>query len=111
MNLPLFLAISVFAINTGSMTPTIKPGDLIFVQPKKIYNIGNIVAYKNARVKGITTHRIIAANKNNYITKGDANINPDQNSITKQQIIGKVVLRLPLFGYIAIITNTLIDWI
>ena len=34
-----------------------------------------------------------------YITKGDANNAPDQEEITKREIIGKVLFSVPYLGY------------
>jgi signal peptidase len=103
----------IYPIITNSMYPSIKPGSLIYSTPQTIYQEGDIISYTERSAQGIETgklltHRIIKENEDQkYIAKGDANENPDPVEINKSQIHGRVVLVLPIVGYIDVITKTL----
>ena len=49
-----------------------------------------------------TTHRIVDVDEEGkFITKGDANEDPDYRRITAAEILGKVFLDIPYAGYLA----------
>jgi signal peptidase len=92
-----------FTVLTGSMTPAIAPGDMIIskeVMPLSI-NVGDVITYKENDT--IITHRVIEKKEENenyvFITKGDANNIKDENYIKENQIIGKIVFKIPLLGH------------
>lgn len=90
-----FFGYTVFKVASGSMSPTINVGDIIIAEIKKDdkeYKPEDIVVFKQDNY--IITHRIIDIDEENIITKGDAN-NAEDNSITKENIIGKVVKIIP----------------
>ena len=109
----LLLVVSVFPITgnyklmivqSGSMEPTIKMGSVVMVKPTQDYKTGDIISFgKYSRIKAPTTHRIhdirVVDSQPRYITKGDANNAPDQEEITKREIIGKVLFSVPYLGY------------
>lgn len=89
---------------SGSMEPKIKVGDLVIakkIDPSKIKE-GDVITYK---IKDTTyvTHRVIEVlNNNNSIlfkTKGDANNVEDKDLVFGESLVGKLVLRIPKFGY------------
>lgn len=77
-----------FEIVSGSMSPTIEKGDMIFVKLDTDYKVGDIVSFKDN--DSIITHRIIEKNDNYYVTQGDAN-NVADKPIKEDQIIGKTI--------------------
>lgn len=88
-------------IETGSMRPTIQPGDLVIVravQPETL-NIGDIITY--ATQDKLITHRIIAfegyGNDRRIITQGDAN-NSEDAPIQAAQVRGVVDYTIPRIG-------------
>lgn len=89
-------------IETGSMTPTIRVGDAVLID-KKVnkdkLKVKDIIAYKNK--DGIlVVHRIIKINSDGtFITKGDANNSADTLYVNKDQIKGKVKLKIPFIAY------------
>lgn len=78
-----------FVIGSGSMSGTIEVDDIIFVKITKTVKMNDIISYKN-KDGDIITHRLIQKNGSRYVTKGDVNNAPD-DSIEKNQIIGKVI--------------------
>lgn len=93
----------MFVVKSGSMSPTINSGDLIFSKKQTNYQVGEIVTYvpkvESKNIETIT-HRIIEEKDGNFITKGDANSSADTESVTPKQIKGKYLFRVPFFGYV-----------
>jgi len=104
----------LLAVASGSMRPTLQVGDLILVQgglnASKIKALpepeGDIIVFRRSLGSGsLIVHRAI--NKENrsgtwyFETKGDNNTISD-GWIPEQNVIGKVVGRVPLLGYIAL---------
>ena len=90
---------------TGSMTPTINPGDLILTTPTKNVTpkIGNIVAYVGRRFDGtavgVFSHRIIGGDATTgFIVKGDHNPSPDTQHPKIPDITGVVIFIIPVIG-------------
>lgn len=66
------IGISVDIVMSGSMEPTLKTGGIVFTDTKRTEpSVGDIVTFRNA--KGKVSHRVVAKQKQSYITKGDAN--------------------------------------
>jgi len=97
--------------NPSSMSPTINYGDLTvnFLAPFNSLSAGNVIAFHDPRGNpGIIIHRIVSETKCGaetcYITKGDNNMTnevPDPWYVTQQDYAGKVVLVIPLLGYVS----------
>jgi len=92
-----------FLILSGSMEPAIMIGDIILVHPQPQYLKNDTITF-TAEDQRVVTHRIIEASEHNgktvFTTKGDANRSEDNNTITPDQIIGKVALVIPKLGYL-----------
>ena len=94
------IGISVDIVMSGSMEPTLKTGGIVFTDTKRTEpSVGDIVTFRNA--KGKVSHRVVAKQKQSYITKGDANNTEDVSLLEPEQIIGTVILTVPLLGYAA----------
>lgn len=79
---------------SGSMEPTIKTYSVSIVKHCNIddVDIGDIIVYKYNNMQIV--HRVIDRDSldNDYlVTKGDANIYPDEIRVTSNMIVGKVV--------------------
>jgi signal peptidase I len=107
LTLRLTSVLSFNIILTGSMEPTIKPGDMIvtindkYLQPK----INNVVIYEGKRFSGEVVapfaHRIIGGSeKTGWVLKGDANPAPDVQKPTSVDILGVVIATIPNAGNI-----------
>lgn len=92
-----------YLVQSGSMEPSIMTGDVIVIQKKGTYFINDVVTFRE-NADRIVTHRIVSVEKdvagNKYATKGDANRSGDENLISDAQILGKVFLVIPKFGYL-----------
>jgi signal peptidase I len=93
---------------TGSMVPTINPGDIIITaKPTQVVpHIGSIVAYTAKRFDGtpvgVFSHRIIGGDaQTGFVVKGDANPLPDVQKPKIPDINGVVVFVIPFIGKIA----------
>ncbi|CAB4331375.1 MAG: signal peptidase I [Actinobacteria bacterium] len=92
---------------TGSMSPTINPGDIILTVPpaKMTPKKGDVVAYTGRRFDGgsvgIFSHRIIGGDaQTGFIVKGDANPTPDVQHPKIPDITGVVIYTIPFIGKI-----------
>ena len=90
---------------TGSMVPSINPGDLIItVPPSRHMPVkGDVVAYQGRRFDGtsvgVFSHRIIGGDAiNGFVVKGDANPSPDVQKPKTADITGVVVAIIPFIG-------------
>lgn len=71
-------------VETGSMSPTLEPGDGFIAIPAQLagpIHEGDVVVYEAEEVQGggLTTHRIVKETERGYITRGDANPFADQD--------------------------------
>jgi len=101
--LPITGNIKILSVLSGSMEPKIHTGSLIFIKPEGEYNIGDVVTRITEEKNVTITHRIIEKEsvdgKIIFNTKGDANNIEDNETVTEEQIIGKVFFNVPYFGY------------
>ena len=96
--------VGLYTIISPSMEPKIKQFDIVLVIKSKRLKVGDVITYysKESFYKNTPiTHRIVSINEDgSYIVKGDANENNDNENIYSENIIGKVVLRIPGAGKI-----------
>jgi len=92
-------------IASGSMTPTLNPGDIAIIisVPSQTIRIGDIIQYYTADMMVI--HRVIDTYKAGgtrwFITKGDSNTEPD-DPVNQNQVIGKSVFTIPQLGWVSV---------
>lgn len=104
---------------TGSMEPKIPKGSVVINQwaDQKDLKIGDIITYQHPSDKKIiyVTHRIVEIDKTGLLwrfeTKGDANPASDFGLITQAGTEGKVILTIPLIGYLIEFFKTPIGFI
>lgn len=92
-----FMPITLFQIQSGSMMPNIKIGEIVFVCKIKKYKENDIITYKT-KDNYFITHRITNVTKDGFITKGDFNNTEDEEIIKLEQIQGKVIFHTILLG-------------
>lgn len=90
---------------TGSMEPTINPGDIVITAPvtRLEPKIGDVAAYQARRFDGapvgVFTHRIISGDgQSGWVLKGDNNPTPDIQKPTNSDILGVVIFVIPWLG-------------
>jgi len=92
----------------GSMEPKIPKGSVVINQwlDQKKLKIGDVITYQHPSDKKIIyiTHRIVKIDKTGLLwrfeTKGDANPASDFGLVTQAGTEGKVILIIPLIGYL-----------
>ena len=89
----------LYRIATGSMVPYLNIND---------YKEGDVITYTSGET--YVTHRIVSITDENIVTKGDANNTMDE-PITKDNIIGKVVLKFGFLGFIIYLFSKPIIWV
>lgn len=82
-----------------SMEPDMHFGDLVIVQKAAGYQVGDVVAYRNADIERYVIHRIIDVRRGRYVLKGDNNSWIDQYEPVNQEVLGKLWVHLPKFGF------------
>ncbi len=104
--LPSIMGLKAYSIETGSMADTIPEGSMVYVKPCASfddYAVGDVVTFTDPATGKSFTHRIMQTNSasGEFITKGDANDEPDLKPTSSQFAVGKVQLAIPLLGYAA----------
>ena len=89
--------IGIAIINSGSMEPTLKIGELIMISEKKQYNIDDIILFQEQ--DALVTHRIETIEADMVTTRGDAN-NISDEAIPVENIQGKVIFHSFIAGCI-----------
>lgn len=102
---PSIIGYKFYVVLTGSMSPAIKPGDLVIVKgvlPSEV-NKGDIITFKSSPSNNIITHRvkeIVKEESIKFITQGDANNAQDLNPVEEHMVQGKVVKSISRLGAI-----------
>jgi signal peptidase I len=91
----------VYAIRTGSMTPTYVPGDAVIDAPTagRTPDPGDVITFRGGPA-GVTTHRVHRVLQDGIQTKGDANRTPDIGRVATTGVVGKVIHAVPHGGYV-----------
>lgn len=92
---------SSVVITSGSMTPSIAPGDLVLASPSDGLGLspGTVVVFHDPARPGLTTHRIATVNDDGtYQTKGDANESNDSTPLSPDRIVGVGKMLIPMAG-------------
>lgn len=92
-----------YTIISSSMEPTINVYDVVLVRKTSVGKLKNgdiITFYSNNSYFGDTpiTHRIVKKDSDNFVVKGDNNQNVDNDKVSPDNIIGKVILIIPSLG-------------
>lgn len=103
--IPSIFGLKPMSVLTGSMTPALKPGDMIFAKetaPEDI-KVGDIITFKKGAI--LITHRVESIEENSgeiaFKTKGDANNVSDKDLVYEDMIIGTFAFKIPYGGYIS----------
>lgn len=93
-----------YVIHTGSMKPTLVPGDLVIDQPaaQRRFQPGEIITFRHSARPDLVTHRITNVVGAGIHTKGDGNRTADVWTISPHMVQGVERVRLPWFGYLAV---------
>ncbi len=92
----------LYAVRTGSMTPTFPAGTLVIDRPAghTLPRVGKVITF---RVNGaLVTHRVHAVKSGGLTTKGDANDSPDAWTIGRNLVVGQVSTGIARGGYVLV---------
>jgi len=115
--LAVFLVPALWGFNfhiilSGSMEPAIKTGAMTVtreIKPEEV-QVGDIIGFKMENVDIPICHRVIEIVENEegigFLTKGDANAEPDDWIVRPESLMGKTVFHLPWLGYVAKFVRT-----
>ncbi len=99
---PLMAGWDTSTIMSGSMSPTIHPGDVLAYAPYRGTALveGTIIVFEDpGRPDVLVAHRVFGVNTDGtYVTKGDANPLPDSTPVPSDHIRGVARLVSPLAG-------------
>nr|WP_255534820.1 signal peptidase I [Halobacillus sp. GSS1] len=104
LNPPELFGIQVYTVISGSMQPTISPGDIILGSSKvKGVKEGDIITFVHD--SEVITHRVTnihtSAEGEVYKTKGDANETADNFELNESEVLSTHLLTIPYLGYMA----------
>lgn len=92
---------------SNSMKPALSTGDLVVVRPASPdrIRVGDVVTFQDAQnAQVLVTHRVIAVEpaqgRYSFRVKGDNNPIPDPQLVDESRIVGRMILHLPLAGYV-----------
>jgi signal peptidase len=104
---PRFLPYEALVVQSGSMSPTIPTGSVVFYRPVEAANVkvGDVIVFDRPGAAGErVTHRVyeIASGPTGryFITKGDANGVPDDWRVPAVGKGWKAVWHIPVAGYV-----------
>lgn len=108
----IWFAVGVFpifptVILTGSMEPTIFPGDVAIMQKvdEREIKVGDVIQYWRGDV--FIIHRVInIESTGEFQTKGDNNSAPDSELVLPGQVKGKMITVIPKVGILSLILRT-----
>lgn len=101
-----FWPYKTYVIISGSMEPVISKNDVIIVKGQDDYKVGDIITFEKdldgQGDKSLITHYIAEIKDQKIYTKPHITQQWDFGSISKQDIIGKVVSVIPKLGFLII---------
>ncbi|MCY6483355.1 signal peptidase I [Clostridium aestuarii] len=103
--IPSILGYTPLTVLTGSMRPSIQPGDMILTKEIDTTEIkeGDVVTYRKQQ-NMLVTHRVIEKinkdGKTMLKMKGDANNVEDDKLISSNQVVGTLAFKIPYGGYV-----------
>ncbi len=91
-------------IGSGSMTPAMQVGDVVIVAkvPADRIKVGDVIQFRVERGVSVI-HRVVDITREEgrveFVTKGDANDTPDQDTVIPENVIGKAVFTARKIGW------------
>lgn len=108
--IPRFMGYETFAVLSGSMEPYYHVGSIVFVDkgaaPEEV-EVGDPITFTKTD-NLVATHRVVEIDKEKqeFVTKGDANEDIDASPVAFSQMVGAAKLSIPWLGYISLYMKT-----
>jgi signal peptidase len=98
-------------VGSGSMEPKMYPGDVVIIAKVSAENIetGDVIQFRVP--DGVTVmHRVIETQETEggdkvFITKGDANDEPDLEPVIPDNVVGRAVMTIPKIGWASVVVK------
>lgn len=103
MLIPRIMGLQVYVIESESMKPEYPLHSIVYVADIEVGEVdkGEVITYYlGTDTKYVMTHRVadIDYEKQEFVTKGDANVAEDVEPVAFSRVIGKVVFKIPVIG-------------
>ena len=109
--LPRLFGIVPHTVVSGSMEPTVPVGAMIYVNTNnKEPQVDDIIAFHIAS-NTMVTHRVVAVQGDQYVTRGDANTAQDLAPVSASKVSGVCMFHIPLLGYLFFIPAIRYVWL
>lgn len=99
---PRLLGWQALTIVSGSMAPSVRPGDVVVVDPGPGWPapVGTVITYRRPGTGALVTHRVISVDlgQRAYLTRGDANPVADAEPVPAADVLGTVRMVVPSVG-------------
>ena len=89
---------SYVTIRGVSMEPLIHKGDLVILEKRSHYDVGDIVAYRSSDIHSVVLHRIVGRDGDRYIMRGDNTTGPDREHPLFKDFVGERWIQLDGMG-------------
>ena len=106
---PRLLPYRAYAIESGSMAPTLPVGSEVILRPTRAsaLRVGDIITFKRPdNGRELVTHRIVRVERRDghrfFVTKGDANSVPDAWLVPDTGTGWRYAFRVPAAGYLVL---------
>lgn len=103
LTVPKLFGYQIYNVLTGSMEPDYPAGSAVYVKQADYSEIeaGDVITFRLGTDTDLpATHRVTAVNeeKQEFVTKGDANRSEDITAVSFDRVIGKVEFGIPMLG-------------
>jgi len=111
LTVPKLLGYHIYAVLSGSMQPAYPVGSVVYLReevPEKIQTGDAITFYLPEEADVVMTHRVVEIDtvKQEFVTKGDANQEEDEEPVAFDRLIGKPVFCIPGIAVLSDFINT-----
>lgn len=83
---------NILIVQSNSMYPELEKGNILICKKQKEYEVGDIITF--IEDKYLITHRVFDKKEDSFVTKGDYNNTCDEQTVTKENIVGKIILKI-----------------
>lgn len=102
---PSIFGYSQLVVTSGSMEPEFSAGDVILIRQGDSYELGDVVTFRDP-AGALVTHRLVGRVDGMFVTKGDANNVEDEELLSPDDIVGKMVTYIPAMGQALLFLRT-----